>query len=66
MVETIPSGIMPLTRKTAFNTGGYVMPQRYAADLRFGVMFINTLILLAIIEMVPVVGFEPTRLVTGP
>jgi hypothetical protein len=33
MVETIPSGTVPQTCNSAFNTGGHVTPERYAADL---------------------------------
>ena len=53
-------------RNSAFNTGKHVTPQRYPEDISKLAIFTKPLILLAEMVVVPVVGLEPTRLVTGP
>ena len=48
------------------NTRRYLMPYRYAKLSARNTTCTNTLILLARVDVVPVVGLEPTRLFKAP
>jgi hypothetical protein len=48
------------------NTGGHVNPQRYPKLNSAAAILLNTLIVLVIFNLVPVVGLEPTRLFKAP
>ena len=66
MMRTQTICIHAPTLSNTINTGRHVMRERYASTKGHGENLTEPLYLLDFIELVPVVGLEPTRLFKVP